>query len=129
MDWSALATIGLNTVRTAATEVDFKHLIPAAGGGPALAGPGRLETVTLKAWPAAERIDAFLSPYYGWIIERLVEAIRPDAGAGEEPELPVLEKSRKAGTTAEVSFWTSREVRDVVSSHVNLVVADTKQWE
>ena len=79
---------------------------------------------------ATERIDAFLSPYYGWVIERLVEAIRPDAdAAGEAPELPVLEKSRKAGSTGDVSFWTSRDVREVVRSHVNLVVADTAQWE
>jgi type III restriction enzyme len=41
----------------------------------------------------------------------------------------VLEKHRKEGSTEEVSFWTSRDVREVVKSHVNLVVADTAQWE
>jgi type III restriction enzyme len=71
-----------------------------------------------------------LSPYYGWVIERLAEAIKPDAGAGEDAELPVLERSRSAtGSTADVSFWTSRDVREVSRSHVNLVVADTAQWE
>jgi type III restriction enzyme len=79
--------------------------------------------------PPAERLDVFLSPYYGWVIERLVEAIKPDASQGEAPELPVIEKSRGEGSTGDVDFWTSREVREVVKSHVNFVVADTKQWE
>jgi type III restriction enzyme len=28
-----------------------------------------------------------------------------------------------------VDFWTSREVREVVHSHLNYMVADTRQWE
>jgi type III restriction enzyme len=28
-----------------------------------------------------------------------------------------------------VDFWTSRDVREVSKSHLNYVVADTKQWE
>jgi type III restriction enzyme len=28
-----------------------------------------------------------------------------------------------------VDFWTSREVREVVRSHLNYVVADTAKWE
>jgi type III restriction enzyme len=77
----------------------------------------------------AEKIDVFLSPYYGWVIERLAGAIHPDAASGEIPELPILEKNRGDGSTADVSFWTSRDVREVVNSHVNFAVADTKQWE
>ena len=77
----------------------------------------------------AEQVDVFLSPYYGWVIERLAGAIHPDAASGEIPELPILEKNRGDGSTAEVSFWTSRDVREVVNSHVNFAVADTKQWE
>ena len=83
----------------------------------------------IEPGPDTERIDAFLAPYYGWVIERLIEAIKPDAESGEAPELPVLEKNRKAGSTGDVSFWTSRDVREVLHSHVNLVVADTDQWE
>jgi type III restriction enzyme len=79
--------------------------------------------------PPAQVIDAFLSPYYGWIIERLRNAIKPDTTEGEAPELPIYEKHRPAGSTADVDFWTSREVREVVHSHLNYVVADTKQWE
>ncbi len=77
----------------------------------------------------AELIDVFLSPYYGLVIERLVEAIRPDTSAGEEPELPRYERSRPAGTTADVDFWTSRDIRPVIRSHLNFMVADTKKWE
>ena len=74
-------------------------------------------------------IDVFLSPYYGWVIENLLQSIHPDVESGESPELPVYETNRGPGSTSEVSFWTSRDVREVVKSHLNFVVADTKKWE
>lgn len=77
----------------------------------------------------ANILDVFLSPYYGWVIERLVEAVKPDTSIGEASEVPRYETSRGPGSTAEVDFWTSRDVREVVHSHLNYVVADTKQWE
>jgi type III restriction enzyme len=76
-----------------------------------------------------KRIDIFLSPYYGWTVERLVEAIHPDVSEGEPPELPRYEISRPRGSTADVDFWTSKPVREVRRSHLNYVVADTKTWE
>ncbi len=79
-------------------------------------------------WPSHKK-DLFLAPYYGWLVERLVEAIRPDTAQGETPEVPIYESSRGPGSTAEVDFWTSRDVREVVRSHVNYVVADTRKWE
>jgi type III restriction enzyme len=79
--------------------------------------------------PPANRKDLFLAPYYGWLIERLVEAIRPDTSQGEAPEVPRYETSRGPGSTREVSFWTSRDVREIRRSHLNYVVADTERWE
>jgi type III restriction enzyme len=73
--------------------------------------------------------DLLLSPYYGWLVERLREAIRPDAAGGESPEIAVYEQGRGDGSTAEVDFWTRVEPVNVTKSHVNAVVADTKVWE
>jgi type III restriction enzyme len=81
------------------------------------------------AEPPADRLQIFIAPYYSLVIERLLEALHPDAANGEAPELPIFEKNRAEGSTGEVSFWTSREVREAVHSHVNYVVADTRQWE
>jgi type III restriction enzyme len=83
----------------------------------------------VRAIPPTDKKDLFLSPWYGWLIERLQEAIRPDADAGETPELPIYESNRGPGSTADVDYWTGKEVREVLKSHLNYVVADTKKWE
>ena len=83
----------------------------------------------VTAPPPSDKKDIFLLPYYNLVVERLLEAIRPDASQGEAPEVPRYETTRGVGSTADVDFWTSREVREVVKSHLNYMVADTKQWE
>lgn len=83
----------------------------------------------VKVVPPNDKMDVFLSPYYGWVIEKLVQAIKPDAAQGEMHELPRYETSRGQGSTADVDFWTSRDVREATKSHLNFVVPDTKKWE
>src|SRR5437870_3954987 len=75
-----------------------------------------------------KRIDVFTSPWYGLAIERLVEAIHPDPNQGEAAEVPRYESDRPEGSTAQVEFWTTKPVKDVIKSHLNYVVADSK-WE
>ena len=63
------------------------------------------------------------------MVERLIAAIRPDHGGGDEAEVPRYESARRPGSTAEVDFETRREPYPVIKSHVNAVVPDTARWE
>ena len=83
----------------------------------------------VRVYPPNDLKDIFLSPYYGWAIEKLVQAIRPDTASGESPEVPRYEVNRKPGSTRDVDLWTSREVREPTKSHLNYIVLDTKRWE
>jgi len=76
-----------------------------------------------------KKIDVWFSPYYGWLVERLTEAIHGDASEGEAPELPIYESRRPAGSTEDVDFWTRREPREALRCHLNFVVPDTDKWE
>ena len=43
--------------------------------------------------------------------------------------MPRYESTRGPGSTADVDYWTSRDPVEVLRSHVNYVVPDTKRWE
>ena len=83
----------------------------------------------VRAHPPSDKKDIFLAPYYGWVVEALVEHIHGDVAQGESPEIPRYESTRGPGSTSEVDLWTSREVREITRSHLNYIVADTKRWE
>jgi type III restriction enzyme len=89
----------------------------------------RYVTEKMELIPPAELVQLFIGHYHVFLMETILEAVRPAAENGEAPEIPVLERSRPDGSTADVSFWTSRDVREVAKSQVNYVVADTRRWE
>jgi type III restriction enzyme len=62
------------------------------------------------------------------IKERLLDAIVPNEQEGEMPILPVLNRYKPIGTTADVDFTTKRPVHGTQHSHVNAVVLDDT-WE
>lgn len=66
----------------------------------------------------------FCAPYYGWFMERLVQALKSDASVADDAEAPRLERSRPEGSTSDVDYWTSKDVSDALKSHVNYMVAD-----
>jgi len=86
-------------------------------------------TTSVTVVEPADLKDVFLAPYYGWLIEILMQNIHGDDSGDMPSELPIVEKSRPTGSTSDVDFWTSRDVREIRKSHVNYVVADTKKWE
>jgi type III restriction enzyme len=70
-----------------------------------------------------------LEVYVQRIIERLLARIEPDDESGEMPLMPILNRYKPIGSTAEVEFKTTRPCFATAMSHINQVVADTQQWE
>ncbi|MGD9692810.1 MAG: BPTD_3080 family restriction endonuclease [Phycisphaerales bacterium] len=70
-----------------------------------------------------------LEKYAARIVGFMCDAILPADEEGEPPLLPVLNRYKPVGTTADVDFQTKRPCRDTVKSHVNQVVLDTETWE
>jgi len=83
----------------------------------------------VRAYPPSDVRDVAFSPYFGYVVERLSNAIRPDTSQGEPPEVPIYEASRGPGSTSAIDFWTGKPVRETTKSHLNAVVADTSKWE
>ena len=53
----------------------------------------------------------------------------PTSLRAKRGEVPKYESNRGPGSTADVDFWTARNIRETLRSHVNYIVADTRQWE
>ncbi len=70
-----------------------------------------------------------LDKYVARMVERLRDRIEPDTSEGEAPLLPVLNRYKPIGTTAEVEFKTTRPCQMTQRSHINQVVTDTATWE
>lgn len=70
-----------------------------------------------------------LEKYVSRMVGYLCDAIMPDASEGELPLLPVLNRYKPIGTSADVDFTTTRPCHGTQKSHVNQVVLDTKTWE
>ena len=70
-----------------------------------------------------------LGIYVQRIIERLLSRIEPDDNSGEMPLMPILDRYKSKGSTAEVKFSTTKPCFATLMSHINQVVADTLQWE
>ena len=70
-----------------------------------------------------------LEKYVVRLVGFLCDAIVPDDAEGEAPLLPVLNRYKRTGTSAEVDFKTTRRCHGTQKSHVNQVVLDTQTWE
>jgi len=71
--------------------------------------------------------------YFQRVVGRMIAAVRPDDapddGRGEPSLMPILNRYKSTGTTAEVDFKTTRPCTGTQRSHINLVAADTATWE
>jgi type III restriction enzyme len=85
--------------------------------------------VDWKGLYGIQRSELGLEKYRRRVVERLVDAIEPDEEAGESPLMPILNRYKPFGTTAEVDFKTTRRCQQTVKSHLNQVVLDTLTWE
>ncbi len=80
-------------------------------------------------WHGVDPRELGHEKYVQRVVERLLAAIHPDDSQGEPPLMPILNRYKPIGTTAEVDFITVRPCFVTSRSHLNLVVADTATWE
>ena len=70
-----------------------------------------------------------LEKYVQRMVERLRDGIVPDESEGEAPLMPITNRYKPIGTTAEVDFKTTRACHATMKSHIDQVVLDTLVWE
>lgn len=70
-----------------------------------------------------------LQTYAKQISSFLLAAIMPDDTRGEPPLMPLLNRYKPIGTSADVHFKTVKPVQATPHSHLNFVAADTGSWE
>ncbi len=80
-------------------------------------------------WTDCDPRELGLETYVTRIVERLVDAIEPNDTQGEPPLLPLLNRYKPIGSTAEVDFKTTRQCQGTMKSHLNQIVLDTATWE
>jgi len=78
---------------------------------------------------ATNRCELGLEIYARQAVDRLCDAIEPDTASGEPPLLPVIDRFRPHGSTADVIFNTTRPCHWTQKSHIDHVVLDTHTWE
>jgi type III restriction enzyme len=63
------------------------------------------------------------------MVERLRDGIVPDESEGEAPLMPITNRYKPIGSTAEVDFKTTRACHATMKSHIDQVVLDNLVWE
>ncbi len=86
-------------------------------------------TTTKVNYRGVDKREIGQARYMQQIVEHLLMAIRPDDELGEPPLMPLLNRYKPVGTTADVDFKTTRQVFMTTFSHINAVAADTATWE
>ena len=65
-----------------------------------------------------------LEKYVQRVVERLRDGIVPDDSEGEAPLMPIANRYKPIGSTAEVDFKTTRPCYATMKSHIDQVVPD-----
>ncbi len=80
-------------------------------------------------WQGNDPRELGLQTYAERTVGLLLDAIEPNDEEGEPPLLPILNRYKSTGSTAEVDFKTTRPYYGTFKSHINQVVLDTGKWE
>jgi type III restriction enzyme len=70
-----------------------------------------------------------LERYVTRMVERIRDSIVPDDAEGEPPLMPILNRYKPTGTTADVDFKTMRPCHATGKSHIDQAVLDNLTWE